>query len=87
MQVFAKAPTWLAIMAVPKRDDAIMHTIDRAGVSVDDVTHAACTAHRRWSIGCSNHDRDDDCLVYAGASIEASADDRTEHAVCACLTV
>ena len=47
MQVFAKAPTWLAIMAVQKRDDAIMHTIARAGVSVDDVTHAACTAHRR----------------------------------------
>lgn len=47
MQVFAKAPTWLTFMAVPKRDDAIMHTIDRAGVSVDDVTHATCTAHRR----------------------------------------
>jgi len=32
MQVFAKAPTWLAIMAVPKRDDAIAHAMDRAGV-------------------------------------------------------
>lgn len=47
MQVFAKAPTWLAIMAAPKRDDAIMHAMDPAGVSGDDVSHATCTAHRR----------------------------------------